>query len=206
MKLNLYSNIFNSNKASKGGGLFLKGECDEYLSNYVNSKDNSIKIENNIFSKNIAINEGGSIYSDYSNFHLAFSKNNNITFNKAGIMGGGIYSLYPEDKDKLFNEENFRTYNNTVESNISNIESKPSYITLESENYDNEIISGDYIPLSFILYGKFGNILKDHSKYYSSITLKVILEENKQTNDDINHEKINYKLLGNVCSFNNGKI
>ena len=213
MKLNLSSNIFSNNKALNGGGLYLK---DEYSNDNSHSENNSIIIENNNFTKNRAVNEGGAIYSDYSKFHLTLPENNTISYNKAGIMGGGVYSLYSEDKNILNNEHFFNMTNNTVESHINNIGSKPSYITLESDNYDNEIHSGEYIQLSFKLYDKFGNILEDYSNYYSSLVLKVeLIEENKQNiyenNNNINDEydllkeNIDYKLFGNVGSFNNGK-
>jgi len=188
---------------------------DKYPNDNSHSENTSIIMENNNFTKNTALNEGGAIYSDYSKFHLTLLENNIISYNKAEIMGGGIYSLHSEDKNILNNEHFFNMTNNTVESHVNNIGSKPSYIALNSDINNYEIHSGEYIQLSFILYDKFGNILEDYSKYYSSLVLKVdLIEEYKQNiyeNDDNDDEynslkeNIDYKLFGNVGSFNNGK-
>jgi len=212
MKLNLSSNVFQNNKALNGGGLFLKDDLLEYSFDNTYSENNMIIVENNNFTENIAINEGGAIYLDYSKFYLAQPKNNKIAFNKAGIMGGGIYSLYSDDKKNIFSEENFNMINNTVESNISNIESKPSYIALDSNKYFYNITSGEYIPLTFTMYDQFNNTLKDYSEYYSSITLKVKLQKEKEENNNFDYdydtlkENIDYKLSGNIGSFINGDI
>jgi len=208
MKLNFISNKICDNKALNGGGIFMKDNNTSIQSN-----NNTFIIENNNFINNIALNEGGAIYSDYSKFDLAQPKNNSINFNKAGINGGGIYSLYSNDKN-FFNDKYFNIYGNTVEKHISNIGSKPSYITISnSTSHFFNITSGDQIKLEFILYDQFDNILEDYSKIYSSLPLKVILidesEENNIEEEEEEEETLNennsYKLYENVGSFVNGK-
>jgi len=137
------------------------------------------------------------------------SRNNTFISNKAGIMGGGIFisnSLnstisIKDDKEMDYNEDDNNNYIYT---------SLPYYISLNTKFEENtiNIITGEYLPLSFTLHDMFGNIYVDKSRYYSSITLKVLLIEK---NDMFDSERYDYKdnglssnLFGNVGSFEKG--
>jgi len=206
MEFHLISNTFNKNYAVNGGALYLK-------ENQASSINKTIIIEDNIFNQNIAENFGGAIYSQLNNVS---AKNNNFTFNAAGINGGGIYTENFAITN-ISDEKYFYLKDNVVDSVENDYSSKPSYITLnttlskkEKQNYYSvDIIPGDYLPLKFTLYDVYDKILKDTTKFYSSITLKVLLINNNNDND---YDETNYwnstststSLLGNIGSFVNG--
>jgi len=201
----LISNEFINNKASNGGALYLEDGND------INENNTDIiNIENNTFQKNSAENFGGAIYSEYSHLYLATSKNNEITFNNAGVMGGGIYT--PKNAKKtIFNIDDLKIENNTVNSYINDYTSKPSYITLNTvlPNENINIVTGDPFPLDFTLYDEYDNVIEDITKYYSSMIIKVILEEINtpyQNGENINNKKknSNFKLIGNIGTFIKG--
>ena len=203
--MNLISNEFINNKASNGGALYLEDGND------INENNTDIiNIENNTFQKNSAENFGGAIYSEYSHLYLATSKNNEITFNNAGVMGGGIYT--PKNAKKtIFNIDDLKIENNTVNSYINDYTSKPSYITLNTvlPNENINIVTGDPFPLDFTLYDEYDNVIEDITKYYSSMIIKVILEEINtpyQNGENINNKKknSNFKLIGNIGTFIKG--
>ncbi|ORY07419.1 hypothetical protein LY90DRAFT_519117 [Neocallimastix californiae] len=173
-KLNLTNTYFIKNKAVNGGAIYISDSISKDIDNINDNIYNNIKIENNTFKRNTANDFGGAIYSEYSKFYLADSKNNLITFNKAGIMGGGIYSPKYIDKT-IFDLSNNIIENNTINSFIDNYTSKPSYILLNTIFEDDtiNIITGEYISLVFTLYDEFDNIVNDITKFYSSITLKI---------------------------------
>ncbi|ORX54261.1 hypothetical protein BCR36DRAFT_410804 [Piromyces finnis] len=207
MELNLMSNTFDGNSGSNGGAL--------YLEDIPSNENKGLNIENNIFNRNIAENFGGAIYSNFNHLDINNAKNNKITFNKAGIDGGGVFIKDYYYKN-IINKESYY-----LESNYNNdFSTKPSYITMnttlqkESDYYIANIYSGDYLPLKFTLFDGYDNILKDVTKYYSSITLKVILESednlNNSNNNSNNSKDLNIKskdmiLLGNIGSFINGR-
>ncbi|OUM69480.1 hypothetical protein PIROE2DRAFT_2569 [Piromyces sp. E2] len=198
MKVELISNQFYKNKAINGGAFYLESDIN-------NNEKNIITIKNNIFKENIAENFGGAVYSNFKNFYISNSLNNTITDNEAGIMGGGVY-FHQYINKKIFNLENIQIENNTVNSYINNYTSKPSYIKLNTTlNIDNDniinITTGDRFPLNFTLFDNFDNIIEDITKYYSSITLKVTLDEDNSNEDDT----ILYYLKGNIGSFVKGK-
>jgi len=121
---------------------------------------------------------------------LIENKNNTISYNKAGIDGGGIYSSNIVNKN-LFDINQFEFINNTVNSFKNEYSSLPYYIVLNTkmENNSIKISSGDYLPLSFSLYDEYNNILEDMAKYYS-IALKISLyyednKDNSSTSDKI---------------------
>ena len=65
----------------------------------------------------------------------------------------------------------------------------------------NETISvnvGEYIPLIFTLYDDFDNIIIDITKYYSFLSLKLVIMETDSIDID------NSYILGNVGSFIKG--
>jgi len=204
LELNLLTNEFINNKAINGGAIYIKN------GNITNmNENNSITIEDNTFSDNRADNFGGALYSEFQKMYLAKAINNNFSYNKAGILGGGIFS--PNSiSENLFNIEDCTFLNNTVNSYINNYTSKPAYILMKPEFSDNliQIISGAYLNLNFTLYDEFDNLIEDITKYYSSMTLKVVLEEQKNVNksnikNDLNN--LNYQLVGNVGSFIQGR-
>jgi len=156
----------------------------------------TININSNIFKGNKAERFGGAIYSNYHKLGQAIVNDNKIVYNEAGIFGGGIYSINSINKT-LFDVTKIEIENNTVDSFIDNYSSKPSYIMLNS----NETISvnvGEYIPLMFSLYDDFDNIIIDITKYYSFLSLKLVIMETNSI--DIS----NSYILGNVGSFIKG--
>ncbi|KAG4092818.1 hypothetical protein H8356DRAFT_950126 [Neocallimastix lanati (nom. inval.)] len=202
LNLSLTNTYFIKNKAVNGGAIYISDSISKDIDNINDNIYNNIKIENNTFKENTANDFGGAIYSEYSKFYLADSKNNLITFNKAGIMGGGIYSPKYVDKT-IFDLSNNIIENNTINSFIDNYTSKPSYILLNTIFEDDtiNIITGEYISLVFTLYDEFDNIVNDITKFYSSITLKLTL-----TNEyEYDQNNLNYIINGNICSFINGK-
>lgn len=206
MEMYLISNTFNNNFAKNGGAL--------YLSDGINIDKKNIKnifIENNIFKNNIVENFGGGIYSEYSKLYLANTINNEISYNKAGIMGGGIYSPKMIN-NTLFDIKNWKIYNNTANTYINNYTTKPYKILMNTTYNDNlKVITGKYLKLAFLLCDEFNNIIEDKNKYYSSISLKLILKEYNESfdddvddDDDHNNKKLNFILKGNYCTFVNG--
>jgi len=143
---------------------------------------------------------------------MANVNNNKIIYNKAGIMGGGIFSPNSVNKTS-FNVNKVIIINNTADSLDDNYSSKPYYINLDTPLNNNiiNIMSGDLFPLSFTLYDEFHNIVKDNTKYYSSLVLKVILipknnVEYDKYDDHNKYEDVSQKihLINNIGSFTNG--
>ena len=173
LRLNLSSNEFSKNNAVNGGAIYMKN------GKIINMNENkTLIIENNIFNENSAEDFGGAMYSEFQKIYLAILVNNKFSYNKAGILGGGIFS--PNSVvENLFNLENNIYLNNTVNSIINDYTSKPAYILLEPDFPDNliQITTGAYLNLVFTLYDEFNSIIKDITKYYSSMMIKTILEE-----------------------------
>ncbi|ORX81129.1 hypothetical protein BCR32DRAFT_293444 [Anaeromyces robustus] len=217
LKFNLNSNYFNLNKALDGGAIYLTDNINNNNNNNNELNNNyttDINIENNIFNKNYAKNFGGAICSSYKMFNLIKFKNNTIKYNDAGIMGGGIFSQNIVNKN-IIDQRKIKFINNTVSSSIENYTSEPSYITLLNQN-SNNVITGDYYPIVFTLYDAYDNVIKDVTKYYSTIMLRLVLIHKHEDNvdDDKKENEINdyskYKktetfLTGNTGSFLNGK-
>jgi len=192
MDLSLNSNIFINNNGDNGGAIYFGNE----ISNIDDMNNPTVNINNNIFQENKAERFGGAIYSNYHKLGQATVNDNQIVYNEAGISGGGIYS--PNSiNETLFDMTKIKIENNTVDSFIDNYSSKPLYIMLNS----NETISvnvGEYIPLMFSLYDDFDNIIIDITKYYSFLSLKLVMVETDFSDID------NSYILGNVGSFIKG--
>ena len=174
MNMQLVSNKFYRNTSKNGGAIYFSGISD------INNNENiseSLTIQNNTFHENYAKYFGGAINSEYNKLYLATSVNNEFLKNKAGIMGGAIYTPKSIEKN-LFDLTNNTFENNTVLSYNDNYNSKPSYIVLNTTIHDNNYINvGNYFALEFKLYNEFGDLVVDPAKYYSSITLKLIIEK-----------------------------
>ncbi|OUM67532.1 hypothetical protein PIROE2DRAFT_58679 [Piromyces sp. E2] len=202
LELDLISNTFTKNSAINGGVLYINS-----ASNDKNIKSD-INILENTFSENSAEYFGGAIYSDYSMLNFSEIKDNEISFNKAGVMGGGMFisKIFNDNKSKI---KNMNFSNNTVDSFLNNYSSKPSYITLNTSVLDEtsfNITSGEHIPLEFYLYDEYDNIIEDVTKYYSSINLKITIEnENINIFEDDDITNSNYNIIGNIGSFIKGK-
>jgi len=192
MDLSLNSNVFINNNGDNGGAIYFGNE----ISNIDDMNNPTVNINNNIFKENKAERFGGAIYSNYHKLGQATVNDNQIVYNEAGISGGGIYS--PNSiNETLFDMTKIKIENNTVDSFIDNYSSKPLYIMLNS----NETISvnvGEYIPLMFSLYDDFDNIIIDITKYYSFLSLKLVMVETDFSDID------NSYILGNVGSFIKG--
>jgi len=193
MKLELTSNEFNINEAISGGALYIQNKDDIEI-----NENRNIILEHNRFKENYAEYFGGAIYTKFSKLNLIEAKNNEIIFNKAGVMSGGIYTYHYSHKNLFNNNSNFIFRNNTVNLYINNYSSNPSSISLDTIIRKNpiNIITSDYLPLSFSIYDEYDN---DFTKYYSDITLRVSLKSEKTYINKM-------KLLGNICLFINGKI
>jgi hypothetical protein len=202
MELKLISNEFYKNTAINGGALYIQNRED--IDN--NDDDRRIILQDNIFKENFAENFGGGIYAKFSKLHLVDAINNKITFNKAGIMGAGIYTSHFSSKFSN-NTQDFIFTNNTINSSINDYSSKPSYISLDTKLSKNpiNIITGDYFPLSFTMYDEYDNIINDVTKYYSNIMLKVSIQS-KIANINHKNNTLNTKISGNISSFINGKF
>jgi len=167
-----------------------------------------INFENNEFINNKAENFGGAIYSTYNKL-FTNGVNNFITENIAGIMGGGIYT--PNMKNQtISNIKNFIFNYNTVESQKNDISSKPYYILLDTKITNNkiEMKSGEIISLKFLLLDGYKEIITDVTKYYSLLTLKLLLEDKydndikSSVNDD--DKKLNYFMKDYTGTFVDG--
>ena len=193
MELSLNSNIFIDNNADNGGAIYFGNE----RTNTDNMDNPTIIINSNIFKENKAELFGGAIYSNYHKLGQATVNDNQIVYNEAGISGGGIYSPNVSINKTLFDMTKIKIENNTVDSFIDNYSSKPSYIMLNS-NKTISVNVGEYIPLMFSLYDDFDNIIIDITKYYSFLSLKLVIMETDSS--DIN----NSYILGNIGSFIKG--
>ncbi|OUM62833.1 hypothetical protein PIROE2DRAFT_61621 [Piromyces sp. E2] len=193
MELRLDSNVFIQNMATNGGALYLSNK-----QNYGKSEERPLNILNNSFKFNKAENFGGAIYSEFDQLHLAVTSNNNITYNKAGIIGAGLFTPSLVQRN-LFNVKNDNIANNTVNSYINNYSTKPSYIMLNTTSKEGtfNITSGDYLPLKYLLYDEYNSVVEDITKYYSEIFLRIELKYDE--------ESTRIHLFGNTCSFNNGR-
>jgi len=205
IKLNLTSNIFKNNKAANGGGIYLGDN-----KNSLEENRNVIFIKNNTFLNNYANNFGGAVYFKLLNNYNTTIIDNNVISNAADISGGGMYSVNNQFKNDFILKNNNNFLNNTVNSYKSDYTSKPYSIGL-NENYINQrnfnIITGDYLSIGFNLYDIYDKVIEDITEYYSSISLKLLLEPLNynefyfNVNDNFNSY---YHLLGNICSFSNG--
>ncbi|OUM65522.1 hypothetical protein PIROE2DRAFT_7453 [Piromyces sp. E2] len=197
-------NYTKTNGAQNGGAIYF----GKRINSTIDNKDEEIIIKNNIFTENHAYSFGGAIYSEYNRLYKSNTNNNTVTFNTAGILGGGIF--VPESKNtNMFDISNFDINNNKVESFHNDFTTKPSKIIIDSDIQD-EIINihiGDQLPLIFTLYDEYDNVVVDITKYYSFILLKLTLEyyyDENHLHHDYNGDLQKINLIGNICSFNNG--
>ncbi|ORX42811.1 hypothetical protein BCR36DRAFT_305666 [Piromyces finnis] len=191
LELNIINNTFIKNNAINGGALYLRENNENK-----NYDDGSIIIKNNVFKENKAENFGGAIYSEYNKMYLANVENNTFSLNNAGIMGNIGYS--PKNIEKtLFNIKEF----NSSINDFTSLTTKPAYINITIDTtLRSEIYTGDLFPLKFFLYDELGHLYEDKTKYYSSMTIKVLLREKYDENNEMH-----YKAIENICSFVNGK-
>eukprot|EP00833_Pecoramyces_ruminatium_P013796 jgi/Orpsp1_1/1187828/evm.model.d7180000060425.1 len=212
LNITLNSNTFIKNKAINGGALYIMNGINNNLEDVEEYKSDII-IENNSYENNVAENFGGAVYSNFNKLYNAKLLNNVIKYNTAGINGGGLYS--PDEENKIFNLSQTKFENNTVNSYLNNYSSRPSYILLNRriKNKYVDITTGDVFPLSFTLYDAYDNVVKDITKYYSSLNIKILLvkkdnnNNNNNNNNNLNVNKTNkkeYNIKGNICFFSNG--
>jgi len=208
-RFNLNTNIFRNNHGINGGALYISS--NENIKNRINESSNKIRdinndinFENNIFSENKAENFGGAIYSTFNKLYLTNSVNNSIIENNAGIMGGGVYTPNLKDQN-MFDITKFLIENNKVNTHINDYSTKPYSISLNSsiENNKYEIISGDSISLKFSLLDEYENLIEDITKYYTSLTLKLILKNINKDDDDDDESYLfkDYRMMGNIGTF-----
>lgn len=207
MNIKLISNNFTNNEAVNGGALYFsnKNNVNKIDSYYYYKIENLIK--DNIIEENTADNFGGGIYSEYNQFKNSKVENNIIINNKAGILGGGLFSLKPVN-ETLFDLTNCKIKNNTVNSLTDEYSSNPYLLSLKTKinKNENEITTGDYFPLIFNVKDNFGNIVYDVTKFYSSMTLKILLNEISEDGIIDYSDNSNYYIEGNIGLFINGKF
>jgi len=203
LELLFESNIFDNNKAVNGGALFFSIDKMNYLWNTNHQKT---IIRNNIFNENSAKEFGGAIYTEFTKFnktHYNTFENNTLSYNTAGVMGGGLYSSQITNITSLKPEE-WNFIHNTVNLHLNEYTTKPSYLTLDTPfNKKVVLITGDVLPINFTLYDSYNNVVQDITKYYSSMTLRITLEKINNLNDK---KEKNYKLLENTRQLLNGNI
>jgi len=146
---------------------------------------------------------------NFNIFDSISMEKNEILNNKAGILGGGLYSI---SLNETLNSSMMNFIDNSVNSVNDNYASKPSYISLNTDestlNMKNfNITSGDVIYLLFSLHDEYKNVINDITKYYSNLSIRVILEENNDININKRKEtdEENTYITGNICTFMNGK-
>eukprot|EP00833_Pecoramyces_ruminatium_P007738 jgi/Orpsp1_1/1181770/evm.model.c7180000078520.1 len=192
LNINITSSVFCNNYAMNGGVIYFNKKLS-------NNNINNINIADSVFSKNNAKYYGGVIYSNIEALNL--SKISNTTFNENHAYAGGILYLnninnytFFDVKDK---NKNIKFIDNISESHGNEFASGPSVKTLiTGKTKEITVRSGEIFPLEYKLIDEFDQIIKDISKYYSNIILKIY-------NDDENENEKNI-LYGNTCHFFKG--
>ncbi|ORX56015.1 hypothetical protein BCR36DRAFT_280564 [Piromyces finnis] len=147
--LNLNSNVFSDNQAMNGGALYIKDNSDFNVTN----ENFYFTMNNNSFNNNIAENFGGAVVTEFKNkYNNVIIKNNIFIHNKAGIMGGGLFSHNLYNKSFFINnidindDKNYNLIGNTgsfsnghCELNNFRIFSNPNryYLNIWVENNGN---------------------------------------------------------------------
>ncbi|ORX37498.1 hypothetical protein BCR36DRAFT_313638 [Piromyces finnis] len=207
LDLNLTSNTFEKNEGVNGGAIYINDNNNSLEKR--NDRSYIMIINDNIFKENKAENYGGALYSRINTTisSISHSKNNIFKHNKSGILGGAIYSQNSREYNILdlqYNNENVFK-DNTANDIINDYTSKPAYISLNTtiNTWGNRITSGNFLPMLFILYDEYDNIM-NITNYYNNIILKVNLEKKFKSKHILGNEK-NYYLTGNIASFASGK-
>ncbi|OUM63281.1 hypothetical protein PIROE2DRAFT_10249 [Piromyces sp. E2] len=216
LDLNIISNTFIKNEGINGGAIYLY-DNNKSLSKKNGDKqyfDYTININDNTFKENLAHNYGGAIfYKLYTPISSSSSLiKNKYENNKAGILGGAIYT--DNSKEQNIPDIDQNTFSNNFANDFdNNYTSKPSYILLNTILAKNKkIYSGDYLPLMFDLYDEYGKIMEVNN-YINNIIMKVTMEKKNEhnnnsnnNNNDNNKSKVKtHYLTGNVASFISGK-
>jgi len=195
--MKILSSVFENNYGINGGVIYF-GQSNNHLN------ENTIELVDLIFNKNRAEYFGGVIFSDYE--YLNFQNIRNVTFTENHAYAGGVVYIDNEnsknDENNIENKfifmenKNFKYIHNTAESHGNNYATDPYMTDLLKLDINNFVIkSGDSFPLKFNLTDEFNQIIKDESKLYSNMGLKISI-----ANEDNNK----YKLNGNMCFFSNG--
>ncbi|KAG4088500.1 hypothetical protein H8356DRAFT_1280889 [Neocallimastix lanati (nom. inval.)] len=195
--MKILSSVFENNYGINGGVIYF-GQSNNHLNK------NTIELVDLIFNKNRAEYFGGVIFSDYE--YLNFQNIRNVTFTENHAYAGGVVYIDNEnsknDENNIENKfifmenKNFKYIHNTAESHGNNYATDPYMTDLLKSDINNFVIkSGDSFPLKFNLTDEFNQIIKDESKLYSNMGLKISI-----ANEDNNK----YKLNGNMCFFSNG--
>ncbi|ORX47898.1 hypothetical protein BCR36DRAFT_405219 [Piromyces finnis] len=189
LNININSSKFEYNHASNGGVMYFS-KSENHFNN------NSIKFYNSTFSNNGADYFGGVIYSSFEELNITNLENTFFKENNA-YSGGVFYIDNDKNLDKILfnaNSKDIKYLNNTAESYGNNYASDPYKIILLNENIkDINIKSGELLSLKFRVIDEYNQIVKDISKFFSDIILKI---------DGNIKDK---KLIGNICYFSNGE-
>lgn len=160
---------------------------------------------NTNFTRNNADYFGGAIYSDFNSLNL--SKIENIYFIENHAYAGGAIYTNNNCNNTLFDVYNKKiTYNdNKSGSHGDNFATGPHIINNMTQQNLNQnkitITSGESFPLEFILNDEYSQNVYDMSKYYSNIFLKLVQDDDKDDN-----EELDFKINGNICYFSKGNI
>ena len=200
INMEISSSSFENNSGVHGGAIYIsKSESEDNV--------NSIVIEDTSFTNNKAEDFGGAIYSDFDIFNI--NNIENVKFEGNTAYAGGSFYLKNDNIDidntksleVLKNTTKIQYINNKSDSHGENYGTNPIKIELMT-NIPKivELKSGDVIQLKFNMTDKYGQIVKDISRLYSSIGINIELDE-ETLNDD---NEIQKKLKGSTCYFTNG--
>ena len=203
------------------------GDDDEIEEDNVNKyKDgfrNILLTQKNLFSNNTADDFGGAVYTHINYLSYESFINDTVSYNKAGVWGGGIFINGKYDRE-VSEIKDCNLLNNTISFLINNYSSAPYSIQLETKLSNNpiKIRTGDIVPLIFSLNDMYDHVIDDVTKYYSSMVLEVFMKKvskidstldvyNQYVFKDLDINKImtvtsepDFHLTGNIGSFING--
>lgn len=200
MNMEISSSNFENNSGVLGGAIYIgKG--------ITNNNIISITMKDTTFNNNIAENFGGAFYSDYDTFNVNSIKN--VHFDGNSAYAGGCFYLKNDNNDieniedlkKLSkNNTSIEYINNKSDSHGEDYGTNPVKIELMTDiSKILELKSGDVLQLKFIMTDKYGQLVKDASKLYSSIKINIEMDEISNDEDGIQR-----KLKGSTCYFTNG--
>ncbi|ORX53824.1 hypothetical protein BCR36DRAFT_283869, partial [Piromyces finnis] len=206
IQFDINNSEFENNKGLNGGVMYFGKEKNE---NENENNKHELNIKNTNFINNKSKYFGGVIYSKYKNLHSLIASNTKFINNYAGVAGGALFSPnYPQYY--LFDYNNCEFMDNKAESHGNDYATNPSLIKLLNDDkyHDYKMKSGSYLPISFLIYDSYENIIHDHYHYYSDIYIKVLVEKinynskGKSNDNDNNYGEISI-LKGNIGSFVN---
>jgi len=199
LDLNINSSVFEYNNANNGGVMYFSRSLKH-------NNANEIKLYNSIFSNNKADYFGGVIYSNYEKLQIVDTLNTTFKENHA-YSGGGFYFNYNNNANHEIlnlNDTKIEFVNNTSESHGNDYATDTYMILSLNDGIKGfNIKSGESYSLKFNVIDEYNQIIRDISKYYSNIILK-ISENDDQDSMNLDSSSVKKKFTGNICYFSNG--